>query len=141
MVSISDRLGRIGKFPWATAWTTVATLLGGAVAGGLLALIPFLSTAPAPSATWKHIYIAALLVVGLLCVFATAAAITTHKERSESIADIKADYDKGILDTYEWESGAEGQRASAGEGARQLREDRQVGVASDPIQPTDSEWK
>ena len=100
MKSISERLGRIGRFPWAKAWSTAATLSGGAVVGGLLALIPFLSTTPAPTPTWKHIYIAALIIGAALTLILLAAAITTHAERAESIADIKADYDKYILETF-----------------------------------------
>ena len=100
MKSISERLGRLGRFPWAKAWSTAATLSGGAVVGGLLALIPFLSTTPAPTSTWKHIYTAALIAGAVLTLIFLAAAITTHAERAESITDIKADYDKYMLETF-----------------------------------------
>lgn len=122
METISVRLGRVSKFPWASLWVTVATLCAGGLVGGLVALIPFV--AANPSHTAKLYYFIVLGAVALACVLSVGAAWTTHHERSESIAEIKADYDKYILETYEWESSDEGQRSAVTtQSARELGED------------------
>lgn len=124
MVSISDRLGRCQRFPWAAMWVTVATLGAGAVIGGGLGLIPFLSTNPQPSFHWRVVYFVALSVVTLVTVLSMLAALTTHKERADSIRDIKTDYDKHILGTFEWVSGGGGRPGSlSGESGRQAGKD------------------
>lgn len=101
MQSISDRLARVGDFPWARAWVAFATLSGGALLGGAVALIPFLSVTPKPSGENELIYFVVLGVVALVTVLAVLAAISTHEERAESISVIKADFDTHILGTFE----------------------------------------
>ncbi len=98
---LSERLGRVGRFALASVWTTLATLTWGVALGGSLALIPFLSTSPQPSFKARLVYFIALSVAFLLGVVFTGAAWTTHKERSDSIDAIKADFDKHILGTFE----------------------------------------
>lgn len=101
MASISDRLSRIGDFPWARAWITLATLACGAFLGGAVALIPFLSATPAPSGEDELIYFAVLVVVAVAAVLSALAAVTSHRERAESVSAIKADFNKHILGTFE----------------------------------------
>jgi hypothetical protein len=99
MQSISDRLGRIGDFPWASMWITAATLMGGAVVGGLFGLIPFLATKQENET--ELVYLVALGVGVVLTILCLAGAWTTHEERSESIASIKTDFDTHILGTFD----------------------------------------
>jgi hypothetical protein len=100
LVTFSDRLSRVGQFAWASVWVTVATLAGGAFLGGAIGLIPFLSTSPPPSHHARFLYVAALIVVALLTAVMGLAALTTHRARAESIADIKTDFDK-MLASFE----------------------------------------
>ncbi len=101
MQSISDRLERVGDFPWARMWATVSTLAGGAFVGGAVALIPFLSANPAPSGKDELIYFAALGLVALVAVLSAVSAATAHQERVESISAIKTDFDKHILTSFD----------------------------------------
>jgi hypothetical protein len=101
MQSISDRMARVGDFPWARAWVTVATLSLGTLLGGLLALIPFLSASPGPSNEAELGYFVTLGVAAIVAMLSGLAAATVHRERAESISAIKADYDARLLGTFE----------------------------------------
>lgn len=101
MQSISDRLGRLGDFPWARMWVAISTLAGGTFVGGAFALIPFLSANPTPSVEAELIYFAALGVVALVARLSATSAATAHHERAESISAIKADFDKHLLGSFE----------------------------------------
>ncbi|HTX32878.1 MAG TPA: hypothetical protein VMD09_15950 [Solirubrobacteraceae bacterium] len=111
MQLISDRLGRCARFPLASVWWSVATLAAGALIGGALGLIPFYATSP--SNHWKLIYFVAMGACALVAVIAVLAAMSTHRERSESIKDIKADFDKHILDSFQWVSGGDAESGSS----------------------------
>jgi hypothetical protein len=105
MQSISDRLARVGDLSWASAWLTAATLFGGVLVGGGLALIPFLSTNPGPSVEDERLYFIALGMTALLTVVSIVGSLTAHKERAESISAIKADFDKHILSSFDEPNG------------------------------------
>jgi hypothetical protein len=61
-------------------------------------------SSPQPRFDARLIYFVVLIVGALLTVVMAVGAVTTHKERSESISDIKADFDKHILGTFEMPS-------------------------------------
>ena len=69
--------------------------------GGLLGLIPFLSTSPGPKSDARLVYFGSLGTTALVLVVCTAAALTTHTERADSVKAIKADFDTHILGTFE----------------------------------------
>lgn len=93
MDSISERLGRFSKMPWATIWGAVAAILIGAAVGGALAA---LQMAPDTDRTAYWAIVGGVLIAGLL---AAAAAFSTNSEHTDSIQAIKEDFDK-LLAVY-----------------------------------------
>src|SRR5436190_13859181 len=85
MSSLCDRLGSVGNFAWSSAWVMAATLLGGAVLGAAFGLIPFFSATPKPSHWDRLLYLGAIGIGALLTLVCVAGALTTHKERGDSI--------------------------------------------------------
>jgi hypothetical protein len=92
--SFSDRLGRVGQFPWPTMWAGLGTLLLGGAVGGAFGLIPFLSTDPRPSSFDQLVYIGLVGGTAVLAIVCFLAAATTRAERVESVRAIKEDFDK-----------------------------------------------
>jgi hypothetical protein len=119
LTSISKRLGRLSGSRWDRWFGGAFVLLLGGVIGGGFALIPFLSTNPAPSAKAKIIYFGALAlcsVVALVCGF---AALAIKGERDESVTAIREDLDR-ILGTYGLEEPSDGEPRATGPARRFL---------------------
>lgn len=86
--SISDRLGRFRKMPWARLWGNLSTLLIGGAVGGAVA------AAQMDAETDKVLYWGVVVVVLLIGLVAAGAAFTTNDERTDSVANIKEDLDR-----------------------------------------------
>ena len=93
MDSISQRLGRFSKMPWATVWGAVSAILIGAAVGGAVAA---LQLAPDANTTAYWAIVGGVFVAGLL---AAGAAFTTNSEHTDSIQGIKDDFDR-LLAVY-----------------------------------------
>ena len=93
MESISERLGRFSKMPWATIWGAASAILIGAAVGGAVAAIQL---APDTNKDFYWAVVGCSLIAGIL---AAIAAFTTNSERTDSIGAIKEDFDK-LLAVY-----------------------------------------
>lgn len=116
MLTISTRLGRVCQKEslWDRRFESLALICGGAVIGGGIGIVPFLSTHPRGGAIAIYgIALVALLLLGCVSVF---ASVKVAEIKTESVVTIKEDFDS-ILLSYGYEATAGTVALNSGDGS------------------------
>jgi hypothetical protein len=97
-MTISKRLGRLGKRRLDRWFAGACVLLIGGVIGGVFGYIAFVNTTPPPASHAKTEYVVVLVVAFVIGVVCGLAALAIREERDESIKAIKEDLDSLLKD-------------------------------------------